>query len=51
MGKEYTREQLLDVLKSYLRMINNDNGQYPQVVLSDIQKSIEFVLEQNKTTI
>lgn len=49
MSKEcqYTREQLLNVMQSYLNMIQKDDGQYPTVVLDDIAKSIEYVLKQN----
>lgn len=42
-----TREQLLDIMSSYLRMIERDNGEYPAVVLDDIAKSIKYVLEKN----
>lgn len=42
-----TKEQLLDIMSSYLRMIKRDNGEYPTVVLDDIEKSIKFVLEKN----
>ena len=49
MSKEcqYTREQLLNIMKDYLTMIQRDAGKYPIVVLDDISKSIEYVLKQN----
>lgn len=49
MAKEcqYTREQLLNIMSGYLTMIKRDNGEYPEVVLDDITKSIEYVLKQN----
>lgn len=44
---QYTREQLLDVMASYIRMIEHDNGKYPTVVLDDIKCSITAVLKAN----
>lgn len=44
----YTKEQLLDVMSSYLTQIKRDGGKYPEVVLNDIAKSIEYVLEKNR---
>lgn len=41
------REQLLDIMSGYLRMIERDNGEYPAVVLDDIAKSIKYVLKKN----
>ena len=45
--KEYTREQLLDVLGSYLCMINRSGDEFPTVVLSDIKASCKTVLKAN----
>ena len=42
-----SRETLLNVLESYKRMIERDNGNYPAVVLNDIYSSIKAVLECN----
>ena len=44
MKQYYTRETLIDILKSYVRMIEHDNGNFPIVVLDDIHKSITHVL-------
>lgn len=45
VGKEhYTVDVLLDVLQSYQRMIERDNGKYPSAVLSDISASLNYVL-------
>lgn len=46
--KPYTREQLLEVLAGYDRMIDRNAKEYPTVCLSDIQASIQFVLEANQ---
>jgi len=45
--KEYTREELLDIIGSYMRMIERDDGEYPLAVLSDIQASANSVLKAN----
>lgn len=45
--RNYTREELLDVMASYLRQIENDNGKHPTAVISDIEASINFVLKMN----
>ena len=45
---DYTKETLLDVLSSYLRMIERDEMQHPTAVLGDIKKSIESVLRANE---
>ena len=47
MKREYTTEELLDVMGSYLRQISNWGEEYPEVVLSDIKSSIRFVLKIN----
>ena len=44
---KYTREQLIDILSSYLRQIERDNGNYPAVVLNDIKSSIIAVLRED----
>ena len=45
--KQYTREQLLDVINDYLKMINRSGSEFPTVVLDDIAKSIQHVLREN----
>lgn len=45
--RNYTREELLDVMASYLRQIENDNGKHPTAVINDIEASINFVLKMN----
>ena len=45
--RNYTRGELLDVMASYLRQIENDNGKHPTAVISDIEASIKFVLKMN----
>ena len=45
--RNYTREELLDVMASYLRQIENDNGKHPAAVINDIEASISFVLKMN----
>ena len=47
MKKEttYTKEQLVDILKSYQRMIDRGGKEYPAVVLDDIACSIKCVLK------
>ena len=39
-------QELLEILAGYGRMIKRDNGAHPAVVLDDISKSIEFVLQK-----
>lgn len=46
--EDYTKEVLLDVIGSYLRQISRDNGEYPTVVLSDLQSSMKSVLRVNE---
>ena len=41
----YTRDELLEILRSYHRMIQRSGKEFPAVVLSDIEKSIEHVLK------
>lgn len=43
---EYTREQLLGVLKDYARQIQR-NRDYPTVLIDDLDKSIHAVLTAN----
>lgn len=45
--ENYTRDDLLEVLQGYARMIERDNGQYPAVVLDDIYHSVKHVLKEN----
>lgn len=42
--EHYTIDVLLDVMESYKRQIDRSGKEYPSVVLSDIEGSIEFVL-------
>lgn len=46
-NKTYTREELLKIMKGYLRMIKRSGEEFPTVVLDDIEKSIKYVLEVN----
>lgn len=46
-ASDYTKPVLLDVLGSYLRMIERSGDEYPTVVLNDIRSSIKFVLKTN----
>lgn len=45
--EDYTKEVLLDVIGSYLRQISRSGKEYPEVVLSDLQASMKFVLQVN----
>ena len=45
--KGYSKEDLLNILVCYYRMIKRDNGQYPGAVIDDLRVSIEYVLEKN----
>lgn len=45
--KGYSKEDLLNILVCYYRMIKRDNGQHPLVVMDDLKCSIEYVLEKN----
>lgn len=47
---EYSREDLLDVLKSYRGMIERYGTEYPTVCLSDLYASITYVLKRNGTS-
>ena len=49
-NQEQNRETLLDILESYKRMIDRDEGKHPTAVLSDIEHSIKAVLRQNNRT-
>lgn len=42
----YTADKLIDVLKSYVKMIDNDNGKHPTAVLSDIKASIKSIMKK-----
>ena len=48
MKIEYTRDVLISVLESYVRMIERDNGKYSVAVLDDIHASIKHVLKEVK---
>lgn len=43
-NKELTREQLIDILKSYVRMIERNGADYPTVTISDLNASLHSVL-------
>ena len=43
-NKELTREQLIDILKSYIRMIDRNGADYPTACLSDLNASLHSVL-------
>ena len=49
-NKPYTREQLLDILAAYRRMIRRSGAEFPTVVIDDIEKSITHVLKVNNYT-
>ena len=42
--KELTKEELIDIMESYVRMINRNGREYPTVVLSDLNASLCSVL-------
>lgn len=44
----YTKEVLLDVLASYLRLIARNREEFPTVVLDDLYVSIKHVLMANE---
>jgi hypothetical protein len=46
----YTAGQLLDLLESYIRMIERNGEEYPTVTLSDLKCSINSVLRANGRT-
>lgn len=48
---KYTADQLLNILESYSRMIERDQGKYPAVVLDDIRCSIKSVLEEARKNV
>lgn len=48
--KPYTREELLDILACYKRMIERADAAFSGVVLDDIEKSIAHVLQANNYT-
>jgi hypothetical protein len=43
---KYTRAELLEILRAYKRQIERSGKEFPAVVLSDIEKSIEYVLKE-----
>jgi hypothetical protein len=45
--EQYTTDQLLNIIGSYLCMIKRNGGPCPAVVLDDIEKSTIHVLKQN----
>ena len=45
--EEYTREQLLRIISSYLKQIKRSGKEFPTVVLDDLRCSMEYILEQN----
>lgn len=44
MKTEYSREELINLLKAYKRQIDRDDGKHSAAVLDDIEKSIAYVL-------
>lgn len=42
-----TRDKLINILSSYKRMIER-NKDFPGVLIDDLEKSIDFVLKENK---
>ena len=44
MKTEYTREQLIEILRAYKKQIERSGAEFPTVVLDDIEKSITAVL-------
>lgn len=44
----YTKETLLDVIGSYLCMINRNGKEYPTVTLHDLESSMKYVLKVNE---
>jgi hypothetical protein len=46
MKTEYTRAELLDILRAYKRLIERGKKDFPTVVLDDIDKSITHVLKE-----
>lgn len=45
---QYTKEQLLTVMNSWLTMIKKDGGKHPTATLDDLARSIQYVLEKNR---
>lgn len=48
MDEPYPRSVLLDVMESYVRMIERNGEEYPTVVLGDIKASITGILKMCK---
>ena len=46
MKKYYSRADLIEILKSYQKQIKRGGRDFPSVVLSDLEKSINYVLSQ-----
>ena len=49
MDENYSENELLRILRSYKRLIDRDQGKHPAVVLDDISKSIDYVLNKSLT--
>ena len=49
-NKPQDRETLLHVLFSYKIMIERDKENYPTVLIGDLEKSIDYVLQRNEYT-
>lgn len=49
--REYSRDVLIDILKSYHRMIERSAKDYPAVVCDDIRASVESVLHECGETV
>lgn len=48
--EEYTKDMLLNVIASYIRMIENNAGKYNAATLDDIKHSARAVLKANGRT-
>jgi len=46
--KKYTYDDLVGILESYQRMIRHSGKEYPTVVISDLDASLTYVLNQIK---
>lgn len=44
--KKYTYDDLVGILESYQRMIQHSGKEYPTVVISDLDASLTYVLNQ-----
>jgi hypothetical protein len=49
-NKQQDRETLLYILFSYKILIERNKENYPTVLISDLEKSIDYVLQRNEYT-